>query len=266
MKFYDHAFAVLAGNVPREIRENVKRYFPHTVLLPSDKSLAQPVSHHPDMIFTVIGDSLLTHERYYHGGGADAVDEICRLGGFRLVLCKGERGADYPRDVGFNALTVGNSLLGRTDALSEEVLTLAKARGMEAVHVKQGYTACSALYVPSLNLICTADKGIASACERLDAVVVPIPPHSGITLTGYDEGFIGGCTGAWEDAVFFLGNPRKHPSLMPMCESLKQNGVKIIPLSNDTLTDCGGIRIFPIEKENVGEGFFDMQEAKKSPA
>lgn len=244
-RYYKNAFAVIAGNVPKATADRVRDAFRHVILLPADDRIAAPVSHHPDMNFAVVGDSLVTDEVYYRSA-KDAIDTICSIGGFRLVLSKGKSGADYPHDVGFNALVLGNTLIGRLDALSSEVLTLAETLGMETANVKQGYTACSTLYVPSRNLICTADGGIALVCERHGADVVRISPNSGIALPGYDCGFIGGCTGVWEDAVFFFGDPQKHPSLEPMCQALKERGIEIVPLSADMLTDYGGIRIFPI--------------------
>ncbi len=246
MIFHDNAFAVLAGNAPSEIRNKVERHFRHTILLPPDESIASPVSHHPDMIFSVIGDVLVTHEMYYHEAGKEAVDEICTLGGFRLMLSKGERGADYPRDVGFNALVYGNALIGRLDALAEAVLSAAERSGMVLVNVKQGYAACSTLYIPSAKLVCTADKGIAEVCKRLGANIVRLPSDTGILLPGYDCGFIGGCAGVYGDTVFFFGNPKRHPALAPLCEALTKQGIGIVSLCGGALTDYGGLRVFPM--------------------
>ncbi len=236
----------MAGNVPAEMADALREYFGHVVLLPADGSIAPPVSHHPDMIFAVVGDALVTHEGYYYDSGGDAIDEICSLGGFRLVLSKGERGEDYPRDVGFNALVVGNSLVGNLKSLAAEVLALATENGLKTEHVRQGYAACTTLSVPSRNLVCTADGGIGTVCERLGADVVRIPSDTGITLPGYDCGFIGGCTGVWENTVFFCGDPMVHPTLAPLCDALTARGIETVSLSDGVLTDYGGIKIFPL--------------------
>ena len=243
---YNSAFAVIGGNVPTAIADRLRDFFHHVILLPADEKIDVPVSHHPDMNFAVVRDTLITDENYYLCNAKEAIDRICFLGGFKLALSKDRRSADYPHDVGFNALILGNILIGRLDALSGNILALAEECGLKPINVKQGYTACSTLSVPSKNLIFTADRGIASVCERHGADVVRIPDKTGITLSGYNCGFIGGCTGVWEDTVFFYGDPQEHPSLEPMCQVLEKRGIETVPLSADMLTDYGGIRIFPI--------------------
>jgi len=248
-RYCDGAFAVIAGNAPREAAEALRGHFSHVILLPADQSVGEPVAHHPDMIFAVVGDVLVTSERYYSHCGRSAIDEICALGGFRLILDGGKRGAEYPLDVGFNVLVCGSTLIGRLDALSAEIASLGERLSLNMVNVRQGYAACSTLYIPSQNLICTADRGIGAVCQRFSADVVMIFPDSGIMLPGYDRGFIGGCAGVWEDVVFFYGDPRCHPALDPLCRILDEKGITMVPLLNGTLSDYGGIRIFPVRKD-----------------
>ena len=265
-------FAVLAGDTPEGEIGVLSRYVSRVVLLPPDESTAEPVSRHPDMNFAVVGNTLVTHERYYRTARAE-IDEICTLGGFRLMLSTMDRGADYPRDIGFNALILNALILnapilsaltfdgpadpasvcplavvGKTGSLSPELLALAEEAGMEQISVKQGYAACSAAVFGSAvhgsALVCTADKGIAEACERLGCTVLRIPQNTGIALPGYDCGFIGGASGYWDGRAFFFGNPLLHPALAPLCTALDARGIEVVPLSEGRLTDRGGIRIF----------------------
>ena len=249
MRKRNDAFAVVAGNAPVLAEETLCAVFSHVVRLPMDGDIASPVSFHPDMIFSVVGDVLVTHWNYYSDlRGKESIDRICSLGGFRLVLSAMDRGADYPRDVGFNGLVIPEKkvLIGKTDALSSSLLETARKMGFESVSIKQGYTACSALYVPWGNLVCTADSGIALACERSGIDVVRISCDTGIVLPGYDCGFIGGCTGVWEDAVYFFGDPLEQPGLSPLCTALRERGIDAVSLMDGILTDYGGIRIFPL--------------------
>lgn len=241
--FHSH-FSVIAGNTPEGEIDVLRRYFDHVILLPPDESIAAPVACHPDMNFTVIGDALVTHVSYYRTA-KEEMDRICALGGFRLILSSMERGADYPRDIGFNALIFNGTIAGNIKYLSPELVTLAESMGMEAVSVKQGYTACSSAYFG--DLLCTADRGIARACEWLGAEVLLIPQNSGIALPGYEYGFIGGACGFCENTAFFYGNPGLHPVLAPLCDALERRGIEVVPLSEEKLTDRGGIRVFEVK-------------------
>lgn len=247
-------FAVASEEISEEERSVLRRYVARTILLPPDARLASPVSRHPDMIFSVLDDVLFTHEEYYRTARS-AIDEICALGGFRLRLSSMERGAAYPRDIGFNALlfsTRGGErkiLMGNRRYLSTELVSFAVSSGREIVSVKQGYAACSALVLEregDSSLIVAADGGIAAACEAVGAEVFRISPASGIRLPGYDVGFIGGASGVYGDTAFFYGNPRRHPTLVPLCEEIERRGFTIVSLSEEKLTDRGGLRLFPM--------------------
>lgn len=237
-------FSVIAGNTPEREIDVLRRHFAHVVPLPPDESIASPVSCHPDMNFAVIGDTLITHAFYYRTA-KEVIDRICSLGGLRLTLSSMERGPDYPRDMGFNALILHGALVGNIKYLSPELVTLAESMGMETVSVKQGYTACSSAYFG--DLLCTADRGIARACEQRIAEVLLIPQNSGIALPGYEYGFIGGACGFCENTAFFYGNPGLHPALSPLCGELERRGIETVPLSEEKLTDRGGIRVFEVK-------------------
>ncbi len=240
---YPEAFAVVAGNTPEEEVASLRRCFPHVVFLPPDPTIAEPVAYHPDMLFAVVGDVLVTHAMYYEGAQA-AVDEICALGGFTLRLSHMARGRAYPADVGFNALVYGKYLVANVKHLSLEVLALSDDEGMETIHVKQGYSACTVLAVPEVNLAATADAGAAKALAGVGVDVVGIPTDVGIALPGYDCGFIGGCTGVWGGTVFFSGDPKLHCGLAVLLNSLTERGVETVVLSKNRLTDRGGVRVF----------------------
>ncbi len=243
---YPDAFAVIAGDTPEGEVAALRRYFREVIRLPPDPMIASPTAHHPDMLFSVIGDRLFTHDGYY-GGAHEVIDRICALGGFTLTLSSMARGKAYPFDIGFNGLVFGDILLGKLSHLSPELLSHAAERGMRTVSVKQGYTACSTLALPAVGLAATSDIGIADALEGCGAAVVRLSADLGIGLPGYDHGFIGGSAGVWEDAVFFTGDPLVHDGLADLCDLLRGRGMRVVSLSAGRLTDRGGVRIFPVK-------------------
>ena len=80
------------------------------------------------------------------------------------IFLKGtaELGKEYPQDVRYNFLRIGNKAFGRLDAMDEVLRLELERRGVELVHVKQGYAKCSVAVVSETSCI-TADKGLASA-------------------------------------------------------------------------------------------------------
>ncbi len=242
---FPDAFAVVAGDTPTEELAALRRFFRHVIPLPADESIDGPVAHHPDMLFAVAGDCLVTHRAYY-GGARAVVDEICALGGLRLVLSDMARGPVYPADIGFNALFWGDCFLGNTAHLAPEVCALSAEAGLTSVSVKQGYAACAVLAVPSVKLAATADGGLAAALGSRGADVVRLSAEAGILLPGYDCGFIGGATGVWGRTVFFSGNPAHHPALAALCRELTRRGVETVALSAGRLTDRGGVRVLAL--------------------
>lgn len=243
--FFPEAFAVAAGDLPEEEAALLRRTFGEVVLLPPDRQIAAPVSRHPDMIFSTVGDALVLHETTYRAMRR-SVDRILTLGGFRLVLTSQAREPVYPADVGLNALILPEPrlMLGRADALAPELLALAERQGLRLRSVRQGYAACSAFVAGGM--VATADGGIARAVEEEGGTVLRIPAENGILLPGYGGGFLGGCGGVAQGTAFFFGDPARHPALDPFCKALLLRNIRIVPLSRKPLTDRGGLRVFPI--------------------
>ncbi|MBE6563137.1 MAG: hypothetical protein E7660_05315 [Ruminococcaceae bacterium] len=213
----------------KKLEETFKVY-----LLPPDKKLADPVCHHPDMILTVIGNKLICDGDYYREN-IYFMKEMCDRLGLEAVLSEAPRGEKYPHDTGFNVLVTDRYIFGNLKYTAPEVLAAAKEIGLEAVNVKQGYTACSTLLLSDTAV--TADRGILEAAKgRLPALEVEA---GSVVLEPYDTGFIGGATAYLDGVLYTFGELQGFGELKAL---LRKKNITLCPLFEGKLTDFGGIK------------------------
>ena len=160
---------------------------------------------------------------------------------YHVVLCGDNISGTYPENVGLNAIVLGNRLICRVPSLDSKVKEYCINHGYELIHVNQGYAKCSCAVV-SDNAIITADNGIYHSLRELNIDVLKIE-EGGVRLEGASCGFIGGAGGYDSNSrtLYFCGNIRLHPDydkISPFCE---QHGTKLVSLTEDVLTDIGGI-------------------------
>ena len=238
-------FCVVSQDAPESIITKLNGIFGDVIELPPDNDLAPPVQCHPDMIFTVVCGKMFLSKKYYDIN-CDIVNHISTLGGWELVLSEGPRGQKYPNDVAFNvALTRDINgqpcLLGHENAVNPQLIEWAKMNGINFIPQKQGYAGCSCLTTDAGVL--TFDRGISVTLERNHIPHVCLK-NGGISLPGYNEGFLGGASGFFENTIYILGNA----DTLPCSEELKQFALsseyKVCSVSMDNVIDCGGLKIY----------------------
>ena len=159
---------------------------------------------------------------------------------FALQDCQSPVGRDYPANVRLNCLYLGGKLYGNLKAVDPAVLAYCRHHHIDAVHVNQGYTRCSALVLHDRAVI-TADKSIEKALQKNGVEVLLIAPGH-IRLEGFDYGFIGGAGFAMDSNVYFFGNITKHPDYANIKAFCEKNQLILNILCGDLpLTDIGGV-------------------------
>ena len=168
---------------------------------------------------------------------------VCRLGtdaDSPLVFARrGELGADYPLCAGFCALAFGRYFVHNLKITAPRLLRAAEERGLTAVHVRQGFSRCSALAIGG-GAVITADRGLLRALERLPGVETLAIREGHVLLDGYEYGFIGGAAGLVGDTVFFCGDLSFHPDGERIRAFIGSRGLKIRACGRP-LRDIGGI-------------------------
>ncbi len=205
--------------------------------IPMCPRLAPPVSSHPDMLFYRMSDgTLLTEQKYFEENEAffNSLPRGLKIKTSAITLAQ-----NYPNDIAFDALRVENTVFCLEKHTAPEIL----ADSDKVVNVKQGYAKCSSLLIG--NSVITADKGIYTAVTANGFDCLLIEPE-GITLDGYDCGFIGGASAVIEQekTVVFFGNISLHPSYLEIKDLFKKKGYKAHINANSYLKDLGGGLLF----------------------
>ncbi len=200
--------------------------------------LQAPVASHPDMLIFVGLGSLICHREYYDRY-PNVIDSIADATGLCLQLSDEKMTHEYPQDVLFNALLLGDKLVCNTKNTSRLITELCTERHIRLLHTNQGYTRCSTLALDTSTVI-TADRSISKVCDANGLEVLTIS-QGGISLPGYDHGFIGGASGVCGDTVFFFGELMTHPDGERISDFICSHGKRIVCLDRGELTDHGGI-------------------------
>ncbi len=213
----------IGSTVTVKQRETLKKLHIPFSVLKAEPSLSVPLAAHPDV------RAITVYKKTFSAGKTAAW-----LG---CTDTKEAFGTVYPQDVLFNGFVLGNRLFCNTKAFSKVVQAYALEKGMDIVHVRQGYAGCSTLALGDKQII-TADRGIAEAAKPFCKVLCI--SEGGILLPPYKYGFIGGASFVLDGKVFFFGSLDTHKDAASIRACIEQNGFTAVSLSDEPLSDCGG--------------------------
>ncbi len=180
----------------------LKSYFPDVSVFHRQGRTYDPVDAHPDMFMCRFSDGTVFH--------AD-LSEI---------------GKEYPENIAYNALCLDKYFIHNLKYTSKRLLNEAKRRGMELIHVKQGYTKCSCVFVNGRSVI-TSDDGISKTLSAIpDIDILKVSPGY-VCLRGFEYGFIGGASGLVGDKLVFSGDITKHPDFAEILKFCLERNVEI---------------------------------------
>lgn len=210
----------------------------HVIKMPRCEGLSAPIASHPDMLLFLHNGHLISSadycERYPY-----VFSDIRELGeNISMTFTEDIQKKEYPLDAIFNALTVGNYIFYKEDAISPAIKEYAMSAHLTAIPTKQGYPACTTLAFGMAAI--TADLGMAKVMREV-GIKVTLIENGGISLPPYEYGFIGGAAGVFGKEVFFLGDLDTHPSCELIKKAILDEGYAPISLSDESLCDLGRI-------------------------
>lgn len=156
-------------------------------------------------------------------------------GGYELISAEREQGARYPADVNLCACISGHRLIHNLRYTDPAVLEYFDG---EKIHVNQGYARCSCCTVDARALI-SSDSGIEDAARKNGIEVLKIDV-GGISLAGFDYGFIGGASIVLDDAVLLSGRLENTRDMRSVESFILSRGKLPVYLTKDTAFDIGG--------------------------
>ncbi|MBO5415556.1 MAG: hypothetical protein J6A83_02865 [Clostridia bacterium] len=228
---------IVDNRIPQKCADALTDFGFSIIRLPSFSALPQPVSAHPDMLLFFAKDTVLCH-REYAEIAAREIEQISAAG-YRISVSDEKISDSYPEDILFNALSLGGKIYCKADSVSGLIIDFARENGIEIRNVKQGYAKCSVCAV-SDNAAITSDTGLCKAM-REDGVDVLLISAGSISLSGYDTGFIGGCSGSDGERIYFSGNIALHPNGKAIAEFCEKHSKKAVSLSAEPLYDVGNM-------------------------
>lgn len=226
--------ALISPDMSPKCRQSLERLGVSTIVIPPYKKLPRPIESHPDiLLFGLTNGIILTGREYYEENGR-FFDSL----GVKIILDEKTPRGEYPSDVLFDALSIGDTLYGKEGFVSERLIAAHK----RTVWVKQGYARCSVALL-SESCAVTADKGLYTALTK-DGLDVLLVSSGGIALEGYGYGFIGGAGGRIsEDTYVFFGDLLSHPDGRAIMDFALEHKINAVSLTADTLSDHGGLLI-----------------------
>ena len=228
--------AICDCRIPSAALHTLEGYCDKVLLLPPFEALQDEVASHPDMLLFLATPekTILTHSEYLH-----TLDRLLAGTEYRIEAIPEAAEKKYPGDILLNAFICGGCLFGKLEHVSSSVLDIAEGRSAKKINARQGYCRCSSVVLAGRAII-TADKGIADAAERENIDVLRVS-DAGVSLDGYDKGFIGGASGCDGENVYFCGDISTHPSGAEIVDFCEKHGFSVISLSREPLYDIGTI-------------------------
>ena len=160
--------------------------------------------------------------------------------GFEIIKGKTSLDCHYPDDSAYNVCIVGKKCFLNKNVCDKTLFDILTSEGYEILNVKQGYTKCSVCPVDE-NSIITADVSIAKEAKKHGMDVLLIS-NDGIELSGYNNGFFGGCCGLGaEDILLINGNIDVFSAGKSIKDFLNKKGIRVKSLKKGPLTDIGSI-------------------------
>jgi hypothetical protein len=153
----------------------------------------------------------------------------------------------YPYDISYNCLNIGEYYLHNSNYTDKNIYEYYLKKGVNCIHIKQGYSKCSVLIVDDNHFI-TSDKNIANQLDKIGKKVLLIN-QGFIELIGMNYGMIGGCGGNYSPSdILLTGSLSNHPDCQRIIKFITDAKVNIHYLSQNPISDIGSIYCFKVHE------------------
>lgn len=160
--------------------------------------------------------------------------------GYSVKELNSKVSSPYPKDSALNTVVLGDKLIYCPTAGCNNTLDYAYKYGYKLIAVKQGYVKCSVCPL-DCNTAITDDESIYKALSKngIDCLLIN---KGSVQLSGFEYGFIGGCTGLIDkDKLLFNGDISFHSDSIIIERFLSEHGITPIIIKGRPLTDIGSI-------------------------
>lgn len=228
---------IIDGRAPLKIKEMLMEHNISIILTLEHPDVYPSVAYHPDIMFHHIGENVIVYAPNTPSILINSLNEM----GFEMKRGYTFLGNKYPDTIAYNIARVGNYAFHNTRYTDPVVKELLLKRGIELIHVKQGYSKCLTCIVDA-NSIITSDLDIYKKATKVGIDVLLVEPDRAIRLEPFDMGFIGGTTGLiGKNKLAFTGDLRIHKNYKEILSFLSLKAVDVVMLNDERLMDLGTI-------------------------
>ncbi len=220
-----------------EMRKNLAELCEHNIPSMVLDKLPEGIAAHPDIQLYKINEStaVCAPECYWYYR-SKLPDSITVIPGNR------ELGGTYPADSAYNAAVVGDYLFCNTEIVDKKIIELHNSK--KIIHINQGYSKCNICPIGD-HILFTEDVGIHNTIiDNQLPILSYLLPVGEVSLAGFPYGFLGGSCGNLKNTLIWYGNPGQCSYWGKMEEIFEKEKIKNIFLSNQNITDFGGIICF----------------------
>ena len=170
--------------------------------------------------------------------------------GIEIITGETHIGCHYPQDCAYNVGIAGRKCFLNRNVCDGVLLYELEKAGYEIIHIKQGYGKCSICPIDE-NTIISGDKGICRTAREYGFTVLEIS-HSGIILTGYENGFFGGAAGMLSPKEIAVNGELSYiPDGEKILKFLKERDISVKNLKKGEICDIGSVIPLMIDVHNI---------------
>ncbi|MHB8063298.1 MAG: DUF6873 family GME fold protein [Ruminiclostridium sp.] len=226
---------IIDGSASQEIKEMLIQQRISIIQTLAHPDVYPAVAYHPDIMLHHIGENIIV---YAPNTPQPLIDQLSGIG-FEMIKGYTILGNTYPHTIAYNIARVGNYAVHNTRYTDPVVKELLLERGIELIHVNQGYSKCLTCIV-NQNSIITSDMEIYKKTNEVGIDALLIEPDKSIKLEPFDMGFLGGATGLLgKKRLAFTGNLEFHRNFKEILSFLSLKSVDVVMLNDERLIDLG---------------------------
>lgn len=218
------------------IEENLRKSGVECIKTIKCPELYEAVDGHPDMLMLHTGGNKIVVAPNIYEIMAPKLTKK----GFAVTKGVTWLSRNYPGNIAYNVLIVGNVAFHSLKHTDPEVIKALEEKNIKMLNVSQGYTKCSVCILDSKTII-TSDYKLSKTAERYGIESFLIMP-GGIELKGLNYGFVGGASGLLsKNRIAFTGNLISLKDSLKLIDFINGKGFEIVFLCEERLADYGSI-------------------------
>jgi len=233
----DVTTVIIDGRATPKIKEMLMQRNVSIISTLAHPDVYPAVAYHPDIMFHHIEGNIIV---YAPNTPESLINLLCEMG-FDMKRGDTLLGNKYPLTIAYNVARIGNYAFHNTKYTDPVIKELLFKRGIELVHVNQGYSKCL-ICVVDQNSIITSDLEICKKATAVGIDVLLIEQDNSIMLEPFDMGFLGGATGLiGKNKLAFAGDLGFHKNSKEILCFLSLKSVDVVMLNDERLIDLGTI-------------------------